>query len=532
MGNVGTACLSHGSGNRWGLVGIALAISASLFSGCALSKWYPSRSVDPDTLLSDNDGQRAARTESIPIASGAAESTPRGKAAADAAERGPVSPAVSDTQSRMDTGPADTTVPSAQRDRQPLTSQSAWERSTADLEQLRRELEASRAELPPLVFQQLMGMLEKRQLEHDGSLDSRVVPLRPSSQGIAPTYPSQSTGGVAESIGRSVERTGSADRDLNSRSQDLSSTGRPPLTIQRSPPVADHRDAPRIVEETASPPMVPPTTRNAATTTDEAGDRVDSANNKAEEFRWQSRVRQALDSIDRELATSAKDLPEADRVRLEIQSRILQLLLDRREGMLKEISGLPAEQRDYWKYQLRTISILLDERGTPSQSRRTALALREIQSASRKLASQSALDVHRLTFCSAVDGFGTLTEFSKAEFSPGQEVLLYLEVDHFISEPTSSSDSRSGTRNAERYETELRATYQLVDAYGRRVVETELPVDKQTCGSPRRDYFIAYHIYLPKTIEPGAYSLQLTMEDVKGKKFGQGSIEFTIKGKP
>jgi hypothetical protein len=63
------------------------------------------------------------------------------------------------------------------------------------------------------------------------------------------------------------------------------------------------------------------------------------------------------------------------------------------------------------------------------------------------------------------------------------------------------------------------------------VSEIDLPTDKQSCRSPRRDYFIAYRLYMPKNLEPGNYSLQLTMEDVKGQKFGQASLDFVLKGR-
>ena len=38
-----------------------------------------------------------------------------------------------------------------------------------------------------------------------------------------------------------------------------------------------------------------------------------------------------------------------------------------------------------------------------------------------------------------------------------------------------------------------------------------------------------YHIWLPKRIYGGRYTLQLTIEDTLSQKIGQSSIEFTIK---
>ena len=78
------------------------------------------------------------------------------------------------------------------------------------------------------------------------------------------------------------------------------------------------------------------------------------------------------------------------------------------------------------------------------------------------------------------------------------------------------------------FETELQGGYQVFDPAGRRMADHELPLDKQICRNRRRDYFIAYRVYMPKNIPPGPYRLQLTIEDIRGQKFGQASIDFEI----
>ena len=99
-----------------------------------------------------------------------------------------------------------------------------------------------------------------------------------------------------------------------------------------------------------------------------------------------------------------------------------------------------------------------------------------------------------------------------------QEVILYVEVENFAAEA-----------KADGYETELQGEYTIVDSTGKQVVHKGLPLDRQACKNRRRDYFIAYRIFLPEEIAQGEYSLVLTMEDVKGHKSNQGSIEFRIR---
>ena len=68
----------------------------------------------------------------------------------------------------------------------------------------------------------------------------------------------------------------------------------------------------------------------------------------------------------------------------------------------------------------------------------------------------------------------------------------------------------------------------MFDGKGVRVAEQVLPADKQTCNNFRRDYFIAYRLYLPKQLQVGPHRIQLTIEDLKGKKFGQAVLDFEV----
>ena len=234
------------------------------------------------------------------------------------------------------------------------------------------------------------------------------------------------------------------------------------------------------------------------------------------EREWQEHVATAIDTLEKELSRSGHE--EADAARLNACLRLLYVIANRREQAISQIDGVGEDEREYWKFQLHGLLVSLDAEGVNTASRRAALALRELRQATDRLSNVSTLDVRGLAFCSRVDSYGRYVEYKSCTFAPEQEVLLYVEVDNFAAEP-----------KGDQYETELQCEYEIVDAQGKRVTNAVLPCDKQVCHNRRRDYFIAYRLYMPKQIAAGAYTLRLTMEDVKGKKSNQGSLDFRIK---
>lgn len=232
---------------------------------------------------------------------------------------------------------------------------------------------------------------------------------------------------------------------------------------------------------------------------------------------WQERVQQAIETLEKELARFKLDAEET--ARLHATLRLLYVVGNRREQAVSPIEGLSEDEREFWKQQYYGLLVSLDPSGMhAAASRRAALALRYYDTAQSHLSNLSTLDVRGLAFCSRVESFGRYDEFRTYDFRAGQEVLLYVEVDHFAAE-----------KKGDQFETELQGEYEILDAQGVRIANVVLPRDRQLCNNRRRDYFIAYKFFLPKEISPGSYTLRLTMEDIKGKKSNQSSIDFKIR---
>jgi hypothetical protein len=231
---------------------------------------------------------------------------------------------------------------------------------------------------------------------------------------------------------------------------------------------------------------------------------------------WRESIDQAIKALEAESLDKPKTEEEiAKQARL----RMLYVLAGRREDAVKPIPNLPAATQDFWSKELFGLSALLDTQRTPDTMARAAEAKQHLGEGLSRLGELAPLLVRNLSFCTVVQSYGCYTPFKKNEFSPGQEVLLYAELENFGVEST-----------AKGYHTALRSSYQILDTAGQRVADHAISTTEEYCQNPRRDFFIGYQLRIPARLNPGTYTLQLTIEDLKSQKVGQSSVELTIKG--
>ena len=227
---------------------------------------------------------------------------------------------------------------------------------------------------------------------------------------------------------------------------------------------------------------------------------------------WRQRLAGAIEAMEAETPQNPTTPAElAQQARL----RMLYAAAGRREDAARPIPGAPPATQQFCREGARRAGRWLDVEQTPDAARRAAEAKPVLAEALAKLAESAPLTVRNLAFCTEVLSYGCAKRFDKYEFAPNQEVLLYAEVENFASEPTPKG-----------YHTSLRSSYQILDARGQRVAEHTFAPTEEYCQNLRRDFFIGYHLRLPKQIGPGKYTLRLSIEDLKCRKTGQASIEF------
>ena len=360
------------------------------------------------------------------------------------------------------------------------------------------ELRDADPSLWPLVLESFRARLAyaRRVRQNDGATPREAAPVA-SNQGPA-----------AERSAPPVTAATSPPAPSVARLPVAADTALPPATAPEGPYPQTHEPGPTKVltrrPSDARPPVPSPT--NGVVRTSYAEDSPED---------WRGPLSQAIALLGS--PSGGEPGAELDVVR-QARLRLLLLAAGRRDEALEPIGSADAAASDFWSNELFGLNVLLTPEEIPQEPRRAAEAKRRLAGAVDSLGETAALEVRNLAFCSDVQSYGAIKRFDKYEFSPGQRLLLYAEIDNFKSEETPRG-----------YHTSLRSSYQIFDAAGRRVDQQESTGTEEYCANSRRDYFLGCDFHLPKRIYPGEHTLKLTVEDLKSRKVGESSITFTIK---
>lgn len=229
---------------------------------------------------------------------------------------------------------------------------------------------------------------------------------------------------------------------------------------------------------------------------------------------WQSLLDRAIAKWESESTADPATTAEiAEHARL----RLLHAVAGNNEEAVRPISGAPPSHQDYWAKLLFALCTYLDEAAQPDVRRRASLARHHLDGAADLLGEIAMLEVRNLAFCTTIRGFGIYEPIERPEFRAGEQVKLYAEVVNYRSEPSE-----------EGYQTILATSYEVLDASGQRVDSGDFPQVEDVCRTRRHDFHIQYGVDLPARIYPGAYRLQITIEDMLSRKLGRASAEFEI----
>ncbi len=198
---------------------------------------------------------------------------------------------------------------------------------------------------------------------------------------------------------------------------------------------------------------------------------------------------------------------------LSVAARLAAIRAEASTGAVVPDAPAPLSESD-WQAHLAAAIRSIQQSDTGHRAAETKRILGETVA---QLSEAAPLAVRNLTFCTEVARFGSFEALKNTEFTPGQKVLLYAEVDNLHVESS-----------AKGYHWAVNVRGQIFDSRGNRLADYGSTSAEEYYQTPRHDFFVSKLYYLPR-LAPGRYSLQLAIEDTLGRKAGQSSIDFTVK---
>ena len=237
-----------------------------------------------------------------------------------------------------------------------------------------------------------------------------------------------------------------------------------------------------------------------------------------EQENWSETVNRALESLNRQLETSAT-WEERENLQAEINQRLIHLLLGNQREAIRPIPGLSPALQDFWKNELLGLSTILDEVSIPNPSHRFAVAQHHLQAANLHLQDLCPIRIRNMNFINQCDGFGVY-EVSASEFHRGEPVFVYAEIDNLICRELDNDD----------YITQVSSSYEVVDVLGNTVTTGDFSKTRKITQSRIRDAFLLWRVDLPENIVPGKYFLKISVSDLNhpNHQLDQQSLEFNV----
>lgn len=127
------------------------------------------------------------------------------------------------------------------------------------------------------------------------------------------------------------------------------------------------------------------------------------------------------------------------------------------------------------------------------------------------------LMIRNAAFASRVQAWGVLDRFEADRFRPGQEVIVYFELENL-----SSGESPAG------HTTCIDARLRCVTNAGAVVHEWTFEPIAETCRARRHDYFARYMVRIPSQAKPGIHRIELAVTDTLSGHEAVESLDLEI----
>ena len=183
-----------------------------------------------------------------------------------------------------------------------------------------------------------------------------------------------------------------------------------------------------------------------------------------------------------------------------------QILENKPEEASKTLKNGPAPNPEMVEFLLTAAGLIL--KNDVLNSKEASQALDMVGKAQEKLRTQAALNLENLQFCKDIHGFGSFDPLTSSPgfqqgkgTQPGEKIMVYVEVENV------HCSKDNGV-----YESMLSSNLEIHDSNGK-ILNMAFPPRIDRSRAQRSDYHLTFQFRVPPKLQPGLYTLWVSVEE-------------------
>jgi hypothetical protein len=183
-----------------------------------------------------------------------------------------------------------------------------------------------------------------------------------------------------------------------------------------------------------------------------------------------------------------------------------QILENKPEDANKTLKNGPAPNPEIVEFLLTAAGLIL--KNDVLNSKEASEALDMVGKAQEKLRKQAALNLENLQFCKDIHGFGSFDPLTSSPgfqqgkgTQPGEKIMVYVEVENV------HCSKDNGV-----YESMLSSNLEIHDSNGK-ILNMAFPPRIDRSRAQRSDYHLTFQFRVPPKLQPGLYTLWVSVEE-------------------
>jgi len=202
-----------------------------------------------------------------------------------------------------------------------------------------------------------------------------------------------------------------------------------------------------------------------------------------------------------------------------------QILENKPEEASKTLKNGPAPNPEMVEFLLTAAGLIL--KNDVLNSKEASQALDMVGKAQEKLRKQASLNLENLQFCKDIHGFGSFDPLTSSPgfqqgkgTQPGEKIMVYVEVENV------HCSKDNGV-----YESMLSSNLEIHDSNGK-ILNMAFPPRIDRSRAQRSDYHLTFQFRVPPKLQPGLYTLWVSVEETaisgQGPRSCKKSIDFKV----